>query len=265
LFIKKNKYLLYLVLFLFALQIVPCCSEAFAIEKQANIASRKQISTAPATKQELKVLNKKKLYKRYYKKQRPKYTSQINPSMQSGLNNKVKDKKIDKLPTIISEQKELNLKDFPGKKYSSENMQKYKPDNGFNFLSVLSSLFFVILLVIIFGWFYSKLRNVDPASLLAGKFSDKSPNRFNIISTATLGQGKNIHLVEINGKHLVIGSTINNISLLTELNSYNKTITEKNTYSDSSDNSDENDDDFIEPSNYTDIYKEYLKDKDSKE
>lgn len=45
---------------------------------------------------------------------------------------------------------------------------------------------------------------------------DETGDKFNILSTKSLGDGKYIHLVEVKGKQLVIGSTDNNISLLTE-------------------------------------------------
>jgi len=265
LFIKKNKYLFFLIVFLFALQIIPFCNAVYCYEKQVQVSSQNQTSNAADVKQKEKKAYKKRLYRHYYRKKPVKSFSVVKPATQpsSVQNNNYAGKEQDLKQNVTAGQKQLNLQDFPGKKYSLENIQSNKPDKGYNFLSVLSSLFFVILLVIIFGWFYAKLKNVDPASLLAGKFSDKYPNKFNILSTATLGQGKNIHLIEINGKYLVIGSTINNISLLTELSSdkicINNEMKDLERLEEANDISTEH-----ELSNNDEIYKKYLRDKDSK-
>ena len=127
---------------------------------------------------------------------------------------------------------------------------------------VLTSFSLIVVIAMIFGvaWLYNKLRNVDPSSLLAGKFTENPSNKFHILSTATLGQGKNIHLVEINGKQLVIGSTMNNISLLTEL----KDAAEQNaTTMQSTEDSEPIDQNNYE-SGFNEIYKEYLKDNPKK-
>lgn len=84
-------------------------------------------------------------------------------------------------------------------------------------LKPMISLSIVLLLIMIFAWLYQKLRGVNPNALLSGKFKDMDVNKFNVLASSALGQGKIIHLVEINGKQLVVGSTNNNISLLTEI------------------------------------------------
>jgi len=90
-------------------------------------------------------------------------------------------------------------------------------DNENSFLKTFSSLSIVLLLIFIFAWVYARVKGINPTAILTGNFSEKNLNKFNVLSTSTLGQGKDIHLVEINGKQLVIGSTNNNINLLTEI------------------------------------------------
>jgi len=90
-------------------------------------------------------------------------------------------------------------------------------DSGNAFIKAVASLSIVILLIFIFAWVYARVKGINPTAILTGKFSERDLNKFNVISSSTLGQGKDIHLVEINGKQLVIGSTANNINLLTEI------------------------------------------------
>lgn len=92
-----------------------------------------------------------------------------------------------------------------------------KTGTGSYFLRSLTGLSVVLLLIFVFAWLYAKFKGINPSAILTGKFSEKDLNRFNILSTSTLGQGKDIHLVEINGKQLVIGSTASNVNLLTEI------------------------------------------------
>jgi len=79
------------------------------------------------------------------------------------------------------------------------------------------SLAIVLLLMFILAWLYSKARGMSPNSSFFEKFGDSGINKFKILATSVLGQGKVIQLVEINGKQLVIGSTNNNVNLLTEI------------------------------------------------
>ncbi len=151
------------------------------------------------------------------------------------------------------EKEKLNISD-----YDAPLSNKVKDVDSIkepDFMSLVSSLFIVIILVLIFGWLYTKLRGVDPAALLSGKLSSGLNNKFSLLSSTTLGQGKSIHLVEIKGKQLVIGSTNNNINLLTELNdqieSEQPVIQEEN-------DSKFQDTEGFNSSHFPDIYKEYL-------
>jgi flagellar biogenesis protein FliO len=99
-----------------------------------------------------------------------------------------------------------------------KNIEKVKePPKPPSIGKMFFSMSIVLLLIYVVALIYSKIKGVNPNMVLAGKFHQKNMDAFNVLSTASLGQGKNIHLVEINGKKIVIGSTLNNISLLTEL------------------------------------------------
>lgn len=77
------------------------------------------------------------------------------------------------------------------------------------------SLIVVIGLIYLTAWIYKKLNNFNTQKLIK---SDKelNLNKFKLLSTQSLGSNKNLHVVEINGKYLVIGSTANNINLIKE-------------------------------------------------
>jgi len=90
--------------------------------------------------------------------------------------------------------------------------------NSFDYIVRPSmSLGIVLFLILAFAWLYGKVKGISPNAGLLGKFGDADMNKFKVLATSTLGQGKIIHLVEINGKQLVVGSTNNNINLLTEI------------------------------------------------
>jgi flagellar biogenesis protein FliO len=140
------------------------------------------------------------------------------------------------------------------------------------------------LLIFIFAWVYAKVKGINPTAILTGKFSEKDLNTFNVLSSSTLGQGKDIHLVEINGKQLVIGSTTSNINLLTEISpedveklkdkKHKHKIDEKNDtvelpeeediYYESIDDEDFIDSEFYS-SKYSEVYKEYIDKKGDEE
>jgi len=113
-----------------------------------------------------------------------------------------------------------HLKENELSKTNSQNTEKTnsKTYNHFDYVvRPFLSLAIVLVLMFIFAWLYNKLRGINPNALFSGKFSDMDVNKFTVLASSSLGQGKIIHLVEINGKQLVVGSTNNNISLLTEI------------------------------------------------
>lgn len=85
-----------------------------------------------------------------------------------------------------------------------------------NFLSVLISLVIVIGLIYITGIIYTKL-NIAGAQSVKNQFKNNKLDKIVVLSTTQLGQNKNLHIVEINDKKILIGATSNSISLIKEL------------------------------------------------
>lgn len=139
--------------------------------------------------------------------------------------------------------------------------------------SIVGGLALVLLIIFIIWGLYMKFTGKGPVSGIASGNKNRKKFNFNLLSSATLGQGKDIHLVEINGKQIVIGSTANSINVLTELNDeeneklnqqLNSNSSKENEY-DVQKNEDDtmyNDPDIYENS-YAALYKEYL-DKEKK-
>lgn len=117
---------------------------------------------------------------------------------------------------IVSKINKINEKKQVSTKGDLETNSLAK-ETGNDFFRAFFSLMIVLLMILAFAWVYARVKGINPTAILTGKFAEKDLNRFNVISTSTLGQGKDIHLVEINGKQLVIGSTNNTINLLTEI------------------------------------------------
>lgn len=261
--LKKKFILLFLILIV---QLLFTAIQSFALEKTSQpIIQEKLPAKTSKASQTYKKPHVSKWKKTTYKNNQKKYQVADKPKDISNSVVTPKQQKNEPKQQVetYSEQKPLNLSNYSDKKNGSDRLKNSKPMKGPSFFSILSSLFFVILLIIIFGWFYNKLRSVDPALLLSGKLSDNNANKFNILSTASLGQGKNIHLVEINGKHLIIGSTINNINLLAEINP-EKNVKENQKEYINNENNDELTFDDSDSSAYNELYKEYLNDNPDK-
>lgn len=84
------------------------------------------------------------------------------------------------------------------------NQNIYEP----NYFSLLFGLAFVIALIYITGIVYQKLIKVKLST------NEDEANRINIVSTTSLGQGKNLHIIKVNNSYSLIGATANNISHL---------------------------------------------------
>ncbi|MFH0703333.1 MAG: flagellar biosynthetic protein FliO [bacterium] len=192
-------------------------------------------------------------------------TNSINSLTKKTSSIILKEAKNNKANNTSFDKKNFTLSDYPQKYNFSNKIEQKKDIKEPNFLNLISSLFFVIILILIVGVIYTKLRGINPTAILAGKFNEKNINKFNLLSTTTLGQGKNIHLVEINGKQLVIGSTVNNINLLTEIQpeDIDKDI-KKEDFCEKNSFVDEDIFNYLDPENYMaghpEIYKEYLED-----
>ena len=87
-----------------------------------------------------------------------------------------------------------------------------------NFISVVFSLIFVILLIYATGIIYARLNNTGFKTLK--KMSEGDDSKVSVISTTPLGSNKTLHIVELNGKRMLIGASANSIDLLKDLGAY---------------------------------------------
>ncbi len=101
--------------------------------------------------------------------------------------------------------------------YSSSEFQEVLKHDNYepNYFTLIFGLIIVICLIYFTGYFYQKLIGVN-SKLNKNAIGDDDFNKVKIISTTPLGQGKNIFVVEIKNKHLVLGATENQINLLKE-------------------------------------------------
>ena len=87
-----------------------------------------------------------------------------------------------------------------------------------NLLSVVCSLVFVILLIYATGIIYAKLNRAGFKTLKQIRELDDS--RVSVISTTPLGNNKTLHVVELDGKRMLIGASNNSIDLIKDLGNY---------------------------------------------
>ena len=99
-----------------------------------------------------------------------------------------------------------------------------------SFLSMLFSLAFVIILIYAVAILYKKLNKfgVDTLKMHAG--SD-SVSRVSVISTTALGANKTLHVVELDGKRMLLGASANSIDLIKDLGAYPPSEVEEGEYS----------------------------------
>ena len=99
-----------------------------------------------------------------------------------------------------------------------------------NILSVILSLVFVILLIYATGIIYAKLNKVGYKTLKK-QIADSDNSRVSVISTTPLGNNKTLHVVELDGKRMLIGASNNSIDLIKDLGSYTSADIEEGEYS----------------------------------
>ena len=97
---------------------------------------------------------------------------------------------------------------------SMKQAMKTIPDTP-GMANIIASLIIVILMIYVVGWFYMRLTQINSKNIF------KQPKNFElnkpkIISGITLGQNRNLYVVALNRKYLVLGVTPNNISLIKE-------------------------------------------------
>ena len=138
-----------------------------------------------------------------------------------------------------------------------KNVLKTENSKEPSFLNILSSLITVVILIIVTGWIYLKLSKLNPNLLMSGKFKQAKNDTINILATASLGQGRSVHLIEVGDKKLVIGSSNNSVTVLSEISKEEKAenINKNAINNDFSENNLQKEDSF---STGADIYREYL-------
>lgn len=77
-----------------------------------------------------------------------------------------------------------------------------------NYLTMILGLLLVIILIYITGIIYQKLIRVKIST------GDSNTNKIDILYTAALGQGKNLHVIKVGHKTMLIGATQSNITYL---------------------------------------------------
>ena len=85
-----------------------------------------------------------------------------------------------------------------------------------NFFSMIFSLIFVILLIYVTGILYTKL-NKFGVKALKGQQGDVRASQVSVVSTTPLGNNKTLHVVELDGKRMLIGASSTAIQLIKDL------------------------------------------------
>ena len=85
-----------------------------------------------------------------------------------------------------------------------------------NYFGMILGLFLVVGLIYITGFLYKKLTKASIVN------NDLYLNKAQVISTTSIGQGRNLHVVKIGDKACLIGSTQNNITFLKDVELQNK-------------------------------------------
>ena len=85
-------------------------------------------------------------------------------------------------------------------------------------ISVVLSLIFVVLLIYVTGILYAKLNKVG-FNTLKRQQGDMAKSHVAVISTTQLGNNKTLHVVELDGKRMLIGASPGAIQLIKDLGS----------------------------------------------
>ena len=109
----------------------------------------------------------------------------------------------------------LTVSAFCEEVISSENQEISKAINQIsyepNWFGLLFCLLIVIALIYFTGFIYQKMIKVN---LSNRKLDDI---RADILSTTSLGQGRNLHVVKVGDKNILIGATQNNITYIVDV------------------------------------------------
>lgn len=88
-----------------------------------------------------------------------------------------------------------------------------------NIFSIAMALLFVVCLIYVTGLIYAKL-NVLGSNTVRKQIKNYDLSRVVVLSTTQLGQGKNLHVVEVNKKKFLISATPNAINLVKEFDEF---------------------------------------------
>ena len=95
-------------------------------------------------------------------------------------------------------------------------MANHSIGNEPSIVSVILSLIFVVLLIYLTGIIYAKLNKVGFKTLKRQQ-GDFARNQVSVISTTQLGNNKTLHVVELDGKRMLIGASSSAIQLIKDL------------------------------------------------
>lgn len=85
-------------------------------------------------------------------------------------------------------------------------------------ISVVFSLLIVVLLIYLTGIIYSKLNNIGYKTMKRQQ-NDLSKTHVSVLSTTQLGNNKTLHVVELDGKRMLIGASTGAMQLIKDLGS----------------------------------------------
>lgn len=90
-------------------------------------------------------------------------------------------------------------------------------------ISVVLSLVFVILLIYLTGIIYAKLNKVGFKTMKRQQ-GDFASSHVSVISTTPLGNNKTLHVVELDGKRMLIGASSSTIQLIKDLGNVKNSV-----------------------------------------
>lgn len=118
----------------------------------------------------------------------------------------------------------LSLKCFADEEllFKGEQASEILSKNSYepNYFSMILGLFVVVGLIYLTGFLYQKLTK---SSIIS---EDYALNKAQIISTTSLGQGRNLHVIKIGDSACLIGATQNNITYIKDIELQNNKIKE---------------------------------------
>ena len=88
-----------------------------------------------------------------------------------------------------------------------------------NLISVVFSMIFVILLIYATGIIYTKLNKLG-FNTMKKQMGDIDASKVAVVSTTPLGNNKTLHVVELDGKRMLIGASSSSIHLIKDLGTY---------------------------------------------